>query len=61
MNIEEINVYIQDRLLSEERTFITAVEAARWLEEAGLLIDSPTRKGKPLRDLLRAGLIANAW
>jgi hypothetical protein len=61
MDIEKINAYIQNRLLSDERTFVTAVEAARWLEDAGLLKDSQTRKGKPLRDLLRAGLIGNAW
>lgn len=61
MNIQRINRYIQDRLISEERTTVTAVEAARWLEEAGLLEDSKIRKGRPLRELLRADLIWNAW
>jgi hypothetical protein len=32
---------------------VTAVEAAGWLDEAGLLSDSPHRPGLPLRNLLR--------
>jgi hypothetical protein len=39
---------------------VPAVEAARWLDSLGLLRDSGARPGKPLRDLLRAGLIAGA-
>jgi len=33
------------------------VEAAQWLEQAGLLKDSKVRPGRPLRDLLRMKLI----
>lgn len=39
---------------------MSAVEAATWLEAAGLLEDSLDRPGRPLRELLRAGLIDNA-
>ena len=38
-------------------TEVDAVQAARWLDQAGLLGDSPSRPGKPLRDRLRAGRI----
>ena len=51
-----INLYLQDRLERERRAKVRAVEAAIWLDEAGLL---PNRKnGLPLRNLLRAGRIA---
>jgi hypothetical protein len=36
------------------------VEAAVWLDEAGVLKDSRTRPGLPLRELLRAGKIPHA-
>jgi hypothetical protein len=61
MDIEKINQLIQDRMAQEGIVFIKAVEAAKWLDEAGLLKDSMTRKGKPLRDLLRQELIWSAW
>ena len=51
-----INLYLQERLEREWREEIRAVEAARWLHEAGLLPDR--KKGLPLRNLLRAGHIA---
>lgn len=61
MNIEEINTYIQNRMLSESITSVTAREASQWLDAAGLLRDSSIRKGRPLRDLLRKGHITNSW
>jgi len=39
---------------------VAAVEAARWLDSAGVLSDSDSRPGLPLRNLLRAGAIAGA-
>ena len=36
---------------------VAAVDAARWLDDAGLLKDSALRPGKPLRDMLRTGMI----
>ena len=57
-NVEAISAYIQNRLGAEKLDCISAVEAARWLDEAGLL---PDRKGGlPLRNLLRKGLIDGA-
>lgn len=61
MSIEEINTYIQNRMLRESITSVTAREAAQWLDAASLLRDSSIRKGKPLRDLLRKGHITNSW
>lgn len=37
------------------------MQAAQWLDEAGLLKDSDTRRGRPLRDLLRAGRIEGSY
>jgi len=59
-NIEAINAYIQEMLVKSGHRFVTAVEAARWLNSDGSLRDSPSRPGKPLRDLLRAGLVKGA-
>ena len=51
-----INLHLQERLESDWHDEVRAPEAARWLDEAGLL---PDRKGGlPLRNLLRAGRIA---
>ena len=52
--IERINNYLQSCLREFGRAEVSAVEAAKWLDRADLLKDSPTRPGKPLRDLLRA-------
>lgn len=52
-----INAYLQDALARKGMNSVDAVTAAKWLDEAGLLADSSSRPGKPLRDLLRAGRI----
>ncbi len=54
---ELISAFLQKRLAVLERDVITAVEAAQWLETAGLLTNSQHRPGLPLRKLLRAGRI----
>ncbi|MDE0372207.1 MAG: hypothetical protein OXI73_06655 [Rhodospirillales bacterium] len=59
-DIERFNEYLQARLLAEFRAEINAVEAARWLDEQGLLGDRRDRPGQSLRKLLRAGLIVGA-
>ena len=59
-DIGTINSYIQKRLTVEGVDCVSAVEAGHWLDEAGLLKDSDDRPGKPLRDLLRGGLIRGA-
>lgn len=51
---------LQARLVHERVDEVPAVEAARWLDAAGVLKDSETRPGLPLRNLLRAGRIDNA-
>ena len=51
-----INLHLQERLERDWRDDVRAPEAARWLDNAGLLTDR--RGGLPLRNLLRAGRIA---
>jgi hypothetical protein len=58
--IEHINVYLQDQLRARGLGEVRAVEAARWLDDAGVLSDSQSRHGLPLRKLLRAGVITGA-
>jgi len=55
-----ISAYIQNRLTKEGLDCVSANEAARWLDVAGLLRDSAHRPGLPLRKLLRSGLITGA-
>ena len=56
-NAAEISRFIQARLTQLNEPSVTAVRAACWLDGAGLLRDSRSRRGKPLRELLREGLI----
>ena len=51
-----INIHLQERLERDRRDEVRAPEAARWLDEAGLLADR--KDGLSLRRLLRAGRIA---
>ena len=51
-----INLHLQERLERDWCEEVRAVEAARWLDEAGLLRNH--KNGLPLRRLLRAGRIA---
>ena len=51
-----INIHLQERLEQDWREEVRAVEAARWLDKAGLLRNY--KNGLPLRRLLRAGRIA---
>ncbi len=48
-DILAINLHLQERLEQEWRDEVAAVEAANWLDDAGLLRDSRIRKGLPLR------------
>src|SRR5688500_10134599 len=56
-NIAQINRFLQDRLAQSRLHSVTAVEAADWLDQVGLLNDAATRRGLPLRRLLRDGRI----
>jgi excisionase family DNA binding protein len=58
--LRTINRYLQQRLRELNRHEVPAVEAADWLDTAGLLGDSDTRPGRELRRLLRQGLIEGA-
>lgn len=53
----EIDRYLQAELTRRRLGEVTAVEAAAWLDDAGLLPDSASRPGLPLRKMLRAGKI----
>ena len=49
---------LQEHMQKNNIDYLKAPEANKLLNQWGLLRDSPTRPGKPLRDLLRAGKIA---
>jgi hypothetical protein len=55
-----VSALIQQELQRRGLTAVSAVEAARWLHAAGVLVDSDHRPGLPLRKLLREGLIVGA-
>ncbi len=52
-----ISDFLQAELRARGVQEVAAVDAAEWLDAAGLLRDSPSKPGKPLRDLLRAGKV----
>lgn len=55
-----ISSFLQSELASRGLDDVSAVEAAQWLDWEGLLEDAPDRPGKPLRAMLRDGLIDGA-
>lgn len=55
--IDAINSFLQAELKRRNLDQVTAVAAAQWLDDAGLLQDSQRRPGLPLRELLRADQI----
>jgi hypothetical protein len=58
--VRAINDVLQAQLRQRGLDDVSAVEAARWLDDAGLLSDSESRPGVPLRALLRTGVIAGS-
>lgn len=60
-SLAEINAAIQRFACAQPDRRVTAVEAGAELDRLGLLRDSATRPGKPLRELLRAGGIDHAY
>ena len=56
----ELSAFLQDQLRLRGSQEVAAVEAAKWLRQAGLLPNSEQRPGLPLRKHLRAGSIAGA-
>jgi len=61
LDINKINFLIQRQLQINGWQETTAIEAAKWLDSAGLLKDSEVRPGYPLRNLLRKGLIIGQY
>lgn len=55
---DEIGRFLQAELRRRRLDEVEAVEAAKWLDEKGLLTDSNRARGKPLRDRLRGSRIA---
>ena len=56
-----VNNYIQAYLEDNGLASITPVEIARKLDSDGILFDSPSRPGLPLRNLIREDRIEGAW
>lgn len=61
MNIKDIIKYLDNYLIKTGRKTIDPVEANAILAKAGILSDSNSRPGKPLRDLLRKGQLPHAF
>ncbi len=57
----KVNNFIQTYLREHSLSSITPVEIAVELENAGVLKDSKSRSGLPLRNLIRSGSIEGAW
>jgi hypothetical protein len=57
----ELRAFLDDELRERNLDEIPAVDAAAWLDAAGLLVDSSSRPGLPLRKLLRAGLLPHVY
>ena len=55
--IEGIDLFLE----TNDIVFTNPVEVSKYLDRKGLLKDSIHRPGKPLRDLLRKGLIRHAF
>ena len=55
-----IEAYLTEELRRRRLDEVPAVEAARWLDAAGVLKDSRSRPGLPLRNLLRERAISIA-
>jgi len=60
-DIKAIITHLDNHLKLTGKPGIDPVEASILLERAGLLKDSKDRPGKPLRDLLRKGLLPHAF
>ena len=61
MNTLAIIKFLDNYLETNNLTSLNAVESNALLEKANLLRDSKDRPGKPLRELLRKGIIPHAY
>ena len=57
---QDINEFIQKKLIEKDLFEAKAVDVAIWLDNEGILKDSKSRPGQPLRVLLRNSKIKNA-
>ena len=60
-NASTIIAFLDQHLKRHKTTSLSAVEAASLLDRAGILRDNPQKPGKPLRDILRKGLLPHAY
>jgi len=60
-DVNAIIQFLDEYLKRNNLKSLTPPEANELLAGAGLLADDKTRKGMPLRNLLRAGLIPHAY
>ena len=60
-DVKKITKFIDNYLEAHQMEYITPPEANELLAEAGLLDDSESRSGKPLRDLLRDNKFPHAY
>lgn len=60
-DIKQIEIAIENFLIKEKKFETNPVEAGAYLHRIGLLKDSKDRPGKPLRDILRKGLLKHAY
>ncbi|MDW7729595.1 MAG: hypothetical protein SCJ94_06250 [Bacillota bacterium] len=60
MSVQEINACIQRKLAETGMEKASAIEAAKWLDNEGLLKDNPNRPGNALRKLLLTEVISGA-
>jgi len=59
--VEALNQFIQKKLLELEYKEVSAVEMAKYLDEAGILKDNKSRPGLPLRNYLRSNSIIGGY
>lgn len=59
--VEKINTFLQFVVRLRGQDTVAAVAAARWLDAVGLLEDSATKPGKPLRDMDRNGRFCRSF
>ena len=60
-DVKKMTKFIDNYLETHQMEYITPPEANELLAEAGLLDDSESRSGKPLRDLLRDNKFPHAY
>jgi hypothetical protein len=59
-SIKKINEFIQAQMREKKIDQCGAIEASVWLERKGILRNDKSKPGRPLRVLLRKGMIKGA-